>query len=322
LQWQNCCNFYTLNLISFLNTHIEKKTSPELKFSEALTKNILILISAITAGLPRKLTLMFGRWLGTFIYVFIPLRKKVALKNLHLAFPEKTESEIYRILKSCYRHFGMVMFDVLRSPYLSKKSLKKIINYPNEKLEELKNSNGGIIVTAHIGNWEWFLPFFGLNQIKFSAVALKQKNKGAQKYFMDSRQKTGSDVILKGTSGKEMLNIIFSGGFLGLASDQNAGKRGVKTRFFNKEVSVPKGAAVFNLKTDCQLILCYCILNDKNGYEITFEPLNLENLPINKEDKINEIMQRISSDLEMKIKMYPHQYFWFHRKWAKSLYKA
>lgn len=305
-----------------MNTDIEKKDSPPLNIYEGLTYHILTVISAFTALVPRNLTIWLGKGLGVLIYVLIPLRKKVAIQNLNIAFPEKKQSEIMGILKSCYRHFGIVLMDVLRSPLLSLKNLDHFVHYDKAQIELLKKSQRGIVVSAHLGNWEWLLPFLGLKGIPFTAVALTQKNRGAQKYFMESRQQTGSRIILKGAPGRDMINIILNGGFLGLASDQNAGKRGIKSAFFEKEISIPKGAAVFQLKTGVPLFLCYCILNDTNKYDISIKQLDLSNLPESKEEKIVEIMQRISWDLERKVQQNPHQYFWFHRKWSKRLYKA
>ena len=68
--------------------------------------------------------------------------------------------------------------------------------------------------------------------------------------------------------------------------------------------------------------MCYCILDDMNNYQISIESLTLEHLPDSKDEKVLEIMNRISKDLENKIKQYPQQYFWFHKKWSKKMYKV
>ena len=42
---------------------------------------------------------------------------------------------------------------------------------------------------------------------------------------------------------------------------------------------------------------------------------------INPENKVEEICKLISLDLEKIVRKYPEQYFWFHRKWPKKIYK-
>ena len=42
---------------------------------------------------------------------------------------------------------------------------------------------------------------------------------------------------------------------------------------------------------------------------------------INPDNKVEEICKLISLDLEKIVQKYPEQYFWFHRKWPKKIYK-
>ena len=62
-----------------------------------------------------------------------------------------------------------------------------------------------------------------------------------------------------------MKQVLLDNKFLGLASDQNAGVKGVKVPFFGKEVSIPKGAAYFYHKTKLPI-----------AFSISEENLNLE----------------------------------------------
>ena len=48
------------------------------------------------------------------MYYFYPKRKDIAIKNIEIAFPSKTLTLKHTILKSCYKHYGMVLVDFLR----------------------------------------------------------------------------------------------------------------------------------------------------------------------------------------------------------------
>jgi len=289
---------------------------------EKSTYYSLTLISFIINFLPRYLSKMLGMMLGDFMRIIIPIRKNVAIQNLKIAFPNKSNNEINRIIKQCYRHFGIIFIDLFRTFTLNKEKLNKLVEISKLDLKMLREDNGGIIVTGHIGNWELFLPIFGLNNIPFFAIAQYQRNKGAQKFFKKMREKHNSKTILKGISSKDLISIINNNKYLGLASDQNAGKKGTMVPFFGKDTSVPKGAGIFHIKTKCPIFICYCIADRNYNYNFMVNKLNLDNFQEDTNDKLFNISRVISDDLEKIVLLYPEQYFWFHRKWPKKIYKT
>ena len=137
---------------------------------------IILSISLFFNLFPRKVSLFFGRLFGLFIYYVLPVRKKIALENIKENLPELNNREHKNILKNIYVHFGMVLTDFLRTKKLNKKNIHKIVHI-NQKTRQLLDENpGAIIMTGHLGNWEYFLPAFGLNNLKFSIVAQTIKN--------------------------------------------------------------------------------------------------------------------------------------------------
>ena len=55
------------------------------------------------------------------------------------------------------------------------------------------------------------------------------------------------EVIFKSDGTRKMLSVIKNKVFLGLASDQNAGKKGTEVDLLNIKASIPKGAAMFHI---------------------------------------------------------------------------
>ena len=52
--------------------------------------------------IPLKFIQTVARVKGKLFYYILPIRKSIARANLKLAFPEKSEDEINRIVKGCY----------------------------------------------------------------------------------------------------------------------------------------------------------------------------------------------------------------------------
>ena len=117
---------------------------------------LLNLLSFFFRFLPRKIALMVGRRLGLFIFCVYPLRKSIALTNLKIAFPNKSESEIHDLIKLTYQHYMIVMFEFLRQRYLKAKNIQ--INIDSVTRDLLSSDKGLILMTAHLGNWEIIIP--------------------------------------------------------------------------------------------------------------------------------------------------------------------
>ena len=242
---------------------------------------------------PRALTLFVGRTLGSFFYYFVPLRKSIAIKNLEIAFPDWNLDKRKSLLHSSYRHYGMVLVDFFRLPQVKRKQDKTIVNIPTESIELIKQYSGGIILSGHIGNWEYIGPSLGINNIKCAGVAQIQRNSTSNQFFNELRGSENVKIIPVDGGSKMMIQTIQDGNYLGLISDQNAGRKGTEAQFFNSPVSVPKGAGAFHLKTNTPILLGFCILSMDFTYHLSFQELDMEGLP----EKSNDVLlaQPVSS---------------------------
>ena len=63
------------------------------------------------------------------------------------------------------------------------------------------------------------------------------------------------------------------------------------------------------------------MLNKDNTYSFSLEKLDVETIPENIEELFIEISTKYNGILENKIREYPEQYFWFHKKWDRKIYK-
>ncbi len=281
---------------------------------------LLKIISKIFQIIPRRIALYIGRMFGTFFYYFVPIRKTIANKNLDIAFPKWSTKQKKAVLYSCYKHYGMVLIDFFRLPKIKKYNDKNIVQIPKQSLDLFKNNNGGIIMSGHIGNWEYIGPYLGINGINCAGVAKVQRNSKSNQFFNELRGSNNVKIISMDAGSDEMIKTINIGHYLGLISDQNAGKKGTDAPFFGHSVSVAKGAGAFHLKTNTPILLGFCILSTDYKYELCFNQLDVNGLSKNSNEAIKEINKRYTKLLEQMVTLYPHQYFWFHRKWPKVHY--
>ena len=71
------------------------------------------------------------------------------------------------------------------------------------------------------------------------------------------------------------------------------------------------------------LIQINCILKENSSYEFKLKKINID---VNFENRLNENLfikfnTVYSETLEEMIRKYPEQYFWFHKKWDRTIYR-
>jgi len=281
------------------------------RIKDKVTYRALRLLHFYLKRLPPHAVSRLGARTGSFFYHYFPIRKDVALNNLRRAFPEKNEDYYEQVTRKTYRHFGHILLDALRADVMDPSGN---ITVENRHIldEACKQGKGVILLTGHFGNWEMIPVWFAAEGFDLYAVARGQKNRGANRFLIELRQRCGTFPLYASSPASKMLGSLKSGGILALAADQNARKRAVFVNFFGKSAATPRGAAVLHLKTGAPIIISICSRNSDGTYQLQFNTL-----PADEEygDPVTSIMQNFTSFLETKVRQNPEQYFWFHKRW-------
>ena len=284
-----------------------------MNYKEKFTYQFLQFLSRHLNNIDRGRRFFYVNVLAGFVYKFIPIRKKVALKNIKIAFPKQDLKWAKKVLKGSYRIVIKNFIDFLSIPAIVEESNFKIKNL--KILEDALNKNKGVIlVTGHFGLWEKWGAWLGKNGYQTCGIIQKQSNKGSDLFFREKRESYGMNQIYKRSPLNKAYEVLKENKILILASDQDAKHKGVIVNFFENETSVPKGAALFHLKTKAPIIFSVGTLDDEGKMTIVFESLNIGDNP-----SVESITQEYTKMLEIKILNHPDHYFWFHKKW-KSVY--
>lgn len=259
---------------------------------------------------PEKVRFKFAEMLAIISYYLIKKRRIIALANIKLAFPEKSETEIVRIAKESYK----IMFKGFISTLWIDEYLEKNVEIKNiEKLENLIEQKQGVVVALiHMGNMESNIK--PAEKYEIITVAKAQRNPYIDKYITDSRKKLNVRIIKKSrTTSKELLKEIDSKKIIALFSDHR--DKGTEVEFFGEKTTSPTGAVNIALKHKMPLVICYNVMNPDNTSTICFtDEIELERTEFFKNDvKVNT--QKLISNMEQIITNYPNQWMWFHDRW-------
>ena len=273
-----------------------------------MTYYALSFLSSVLKILSVRKLHIISQNIASILFNYIPKRKNTALKNLKIAFPDKSDEWINTTLKKCYSFFTYNFLQFLAFPFEPNSIEIEVVGkkYLNNAINE---NSGTVLVSAPFGSWEILGYWFGINNYPLVGIAQKQKNKGANLFFEEKRQLSGTKQVYRKSSMDSLYEILNANKILGLVSDQDARGKGVFVDFFNKPASTHKGAALFHLNTNASLIFGICVRKNIGKYRVEFIPINP------KKKSIEDITQLYTTIIEQSIKKYPEQYFWFHNRW-------
>lgn len=246
-------------------------------------------------------------------YKVIKKRREIALANLKLAFPDKSEKEREAIAKESYR----IMAKAFLSTLWFEDYIKTNVTLEDfRKVEEIKNRGKGLAVALiHMGNMEASLK--AAEKYKIVTVAKKQRNPYIDDFITKTREKLNIILLKKSKqTSRELMEYIEDKNVIALFSDHR--DKGATVKFFGEETVSPTGIVNIALKNNIPLVIGYNVMKQDNTC-VTYFTDEIEMIKTGsfKEDvKVNT--QQVISIMERIISNYPTQWLWFHDRWKLS----
>jgi KDO2-lipid IV(A) lauroyltransferase len=244
-------------------------------------------------------------------------RRKVILDNLQMVYGDELPMEETALLRNIYRNFIYLWMEFLQANIKKRDDMLKSCRFHNLELldKALEQGKGVVLVTGHLGNFEWFAYVLAMQGYKIFGVAKRQSNPWINAMIHDSRRQFGTEIIYVKNAMKEGLKELQNGHILGLVADQDAKHRGVFVDFLGIPSSTAVGPAVYNLRSGAPIMFCAAIRRDYADFDIYFErPFDTTGMELNDEN-IEAITRMHVSALERWVRKYPEQWFWTHRRW-------
>ena len=254
----------------------------------------------------------FGCFLGKTFGPFF--RSKKTIKNNLIKFDNSlTSQKIKNILKEMWGNYGRILSEY---PYISsfrKGNLDQYIKFENkEKLEEIKNGQPVVFISAHFSNFELMAMAIEKSGINLCAVYRPLNNKMVNSIMEPLRKKyICKNQIKKGINGvRESLKFFKKGASIAIMIDQRVSE-GQKINFFSEPAYTTTIPAQFVKKFGCKIQPVHIERYNKINFKITFD----EQLVFNENADIDSISLKLNQWLESKIRKNPSQWIWTHDRW-------
>jgi Kdo2-lipid IVA lauroyltransferase/acyltransferase len=269
--------------------------------------------------LPRSLSRAFAITLAQTFYLLHVRLRRVGMRNLELALPEKSEAERKRILRGVFTSLGRQLAEVCRFPKYTRENVDEVVVY--DGLENFQRAyargKGVLFLTAHFGAWELSAFAHSLHGHWLHIVMRPMDNSYLDRLIQSYRTMHGNKTVGKDDFVRGLLAAMKCGETVGILMDTNmTPPQGVFVNFFGIPACTASGLARIALRTDAAVVPGFTIWDRGLGkYRLRFDPaLDLIRTGDLEADIVanTQMFTKVTEDY---VRQYPDQWLWVHRRW-------
>jgi len=279
----------------------------------------LRLIVAILKWLPRPIARGAGAAIGFLAWHLVPRLRRIGMRNLALAFPEKPVAERERILRTLYRLLGWQMAEFCRMPRATRADAQTFFRY--EGLEHYiaarSRGQGVLVLTGHLGAWELSSFYHSLMGYPMSMVIRRLDNPLVDAFVNRIRCLHGNRVLHKDDFARGLLQAMQRGDTVGILMDTNmTPPQGVFVPFFGTPACTASGLARVAAHSQAAVLPGFMLWEEsERRYVLHFGPelAHIRTGDLTADALANTAL--FTTTIESWIRRYPEQWLWVHRRW-------
>jgi len=268
--------------------------------------------------LPRPLARAKGISFAWIVYLLHGKLRRVGMRNLTLAFPEKTPRERRRILRGEFTSLGRQVAEVCLFPRYTPENVSKIVVYEGfENFERaLARKKGVLFLTAHLGAWELSAFAHSLYGYPLNIVMRPLDNPYIDRLTRAYRTMHGNKAVDKDFA-RGLIAAMRKGETVGVLMDTNMiASQGVFVDFFGIKACTASGIARVALKTDAAVVPGFTIWDPAlKKYRLRFDPAVKLIRTADREADVIANTALFTKIIEDYVRRYPDQWLWVHRRW-------
>ncbi|MBV8134636.1 MAG: lysophospholipid acyltransferase family protein [Deltaproteobacteria bacterium] len=278
------------------------------------------LIDALSL-IPDFILYPLGVLFGTLAYRLDRRHVRIGLKNLEIAFPEKSEPERRRILRESYVNLGRSGAEYVRLGGFFYRRLKRRVAYQGlaHFARALRSTagTGALVLTAHFGNFELLLAAHALHGYQISLVHHTQRFLAGDALMTFVRERAGVDIIRKHSAARAVLRALKEGDLVGIPYDQNAKRsEAVFVPFFGEPAATAGAVTRLAVISGASVVPVFLVRQpDRRHHRVVIhEAITLQRTGDTDADVL-ENSRRFVKAVEDTVRAHPEQFLWTHRRY-------
>ena len=271
---------------------------------------ILVAFLWLLHWLPLPVLRGLGWLLGRFLFVVGRERREVALINLRLCFPDKTEAEREMLARQHFVAFCRAVLDRTLGWWASRERLERIVRISG--VEHLTDPDGKpvILLSPHFVGLDAGATRISMYVVGCSVYS-NQKNPVFNKLLYDGRMRFSNTVLLSRQDGMRKIVKAMKGGhqFYYLPDMDFGPKESIFVPFFGVQAATIPAVSRLVRLTGAKVVACIT-RQVPDGYEVEVMPA-WENFP---GESVEADTAYVNQFIESQVLRMPEQYFWLHKR--------
>jgi heptosyltransferase II len=271
--------------------------------------------------LPITVCFVLGQLIGLVIWTILPGYRRLAKRNLRIAFGSGKEGlcdrEAAALVRRHFANLGANLLCSVKIPALSEKKLRSRLRFDKEQAWEdwivgkKAGERGTVAALSHFGNWEINAQIAEFVKPRRAGCVYQAiRNPLMDDLVNRDRRSRGVATFDRKKEMKGAAAMLKKGGVVGVLIDQHAGGAGIWMPLFGKLASTSPLAASLAQRTGALIAMVSVRTIGLARWEIhTSNPV-----PTEGRDPA-EITMDLNHLLEAEIRHSPSDWFWVHNRW-------
>jgi lauroyl/myristoyl acyltransferase len=266
--------------------------------------------SAVIAALPLALVFRIGEWAGALAWLLSPQYRRLAFRNASIALEgEESPSDVRRMVRLHFRRLGANLLSSIKVSTMPPEEIEQRVEIQNIDAmgREFRAGVPVVLLLSHLSNWELFsqlmprcFPF-----IRSSSVYQRLSNRLMDAHVRQTRSRTGLELFDRSEGFQPVIDLLRSGGGVGILSDQHAGDNGLWTPLFGKLASTSPLAALLAKRTKAALLAAAVYTEGVARWRMVFtERIDEPGA------SVEALTLKANALLEQQIRAAPEDWFW------------
>ncbi|MEP6685937.1 MAG: lipopolysaccharide heptosyltransferase II [Verrucomicrobiota bacterium] len=271
--------------------------------------------TAIASALPLRVLFAVGNLMGLSAWLLLPRYRRLARRNLDIAFAEeKSPRELRRIVRRHFQSLGANLICSIKMGSMPPEEMARHLETENFDVvhRELRAGIPVVLLLSHIGNWETFAQLFShyVDYVRLSTVYQKLGNRYIDEDVRRKRGRTGVEMFDRSDGFHGPIELLRSGGLIGILGDQHAGDHGIWTPFFGRLASTSPLPGLLAKRTGAAVIAAAVYTEGPARWRMVFTS-RIDSAG----DSINSVTAKANRTIEQQIRKAPEDWFWVHNRW-------
>lgn len=253
-----------------------------------------------------------GGWLMALVGPHLSITRRVVLRNLDLAFPDKGAVEKDAIMRGMWNNLGRTIAEY---PHLRRISDVIEVKQAEHFRQIAQEGKPVIFFSGHLANWETCAVVGRSQGTPIHVVYRKPNNPWVDGLLQHARGAAIGHIRKGQGAGRDIVMALRRGDHVGMLLDQKMNE-GIAVPFFGHDVMTADAIVTFAKKFHCPIYPVWTQRLQGARFCCTIYPP----IHVAADDDSRVIMAQINGMLESWIRQAPEQWLWTHRRWPKEFY--